>query len=289
MTFKIVMALSIAVFGATSFAQQNPPDRVRRFAALPKWTGIWESELSAQLQSGELDQAMTDAMKHPEKVTAVIAPKGVLLPAEVEFFRRVQLNGKPPYNAEWSRRYERQKRKIQAMPASAVEPGTVKACSWEFPEIMESPTDGVFQVFVTPEETLLLFGDGQARHIYTDRPHPKPDDLWPTDLGNSVGRWEGDTLVIDTIARKPGPFIRIPHFLSPDLSAQAHFTERLRMTGSDSMVDEMIIEDPSRLAHPWKVTLRYRRVKNMDWLIPSDCTENDRFRVVNGQETISPK
>jgi len=288
---KVALTLLIVAFSATSatsFAQHSPPDRARRFAALPNWTGIWEAELSAQLQSGELDQAMTEAMKHPEKVTAVLAPKGVLLPAEVEFFRRVQLNAKPPYNEEWSRRYERLKRQIQATPASAVKPGSIQACTWEFPEIMESPTDGVFQILVTPEETLLLFADGQARHIYTDRPHPKQDDLWPTDLGNSVGRWEGVTLVIDTVARKPGPFIRIPHFLSPDLSAQAHFTERLRMVGPDAMQDDMTIEDPSRLAHPWRVTLRYRRVKNMDWLIPTDCTENDRFRVVNGQETIAP-
>jgi len=289
MASRILMTLLIGAFCVTSFAQQNPPDRVRRFAALPNWTGIWESELSAQLQSGELDQAMTEAMKHPEKVTAVLAPKGALLPAEVEFFRRVQLNGKPPYNEEWNRRYEHLRRTIQATPASAVKPGSVKACSWEFPEIMESPTEGVFQIFVTPEETLLLFGDGQARHIYTDRPHPKQEELWPTDLGNSVGRWEGDTLVIDTIARKPGPFIRIPLFLSPDLSAQAHFIERLRMVGPDAMQDDMTIEDPTRLAHPWMVTLRYRRVKNMDWLIPTDCTENDRFRVVNGKETIAPR
>jgi len=151
----------------------------------------------------------------------------------------------------------------------------VLACTWEFPLIMENPTDGVFQVFVTPEETLLLFADGEARHIYTDRPHPRPADLWLSDLGNSVGHWEQDTLVIDTIDRKAGPFIRIPHFLSPDLIAppegglprrmraaaavrplaktqghlpgtrsdQAHFTERLRMAGPDALQDEMTISD----------------------------------------------
>ena len=284
----VLNALLLASFFTTLLAQQNPPERVSQFAALPKWTGVWETELSAKLESGELDQTMAEAVQHPERITAVLAPKGALQPAEVAFFSLVQLTGKPPYNEEWAHRYERLKRKIQTTPASAVKPGSLKACSWEFPVIMESPTDGVFQIFVTPEETLLLFGDGQARHIYTDRPHPKPDDLWPTDLGNSVGRWDGDTLVIDTIARKPGAFIRIPHFLSPDLSEQAHFTERLRMVNADAMQDDMTVEDPGRLAHPWNVTLRFRRVKNMDWLIPTDCTENDRFRVVNGKETIAP-
>ena len=145
----------------------------------------------------------------------------------------------------------------------------------------------MFQVLITPEETLLLFADGQARHIYTDRPHPKPADLWPTDLGNSVGRWEHDTLVIDTIDRKAGPFIRIPHFLSPDLSEQAHFTERLRRVGPDALQDELTIEDPARLTRPWNVTLRFRRVKDMDRLIPTDCTEKDHYRVVQGKMTIT--
>jgi len=281
-----LLALLLMSLSAPLLAASDSPERVQKFAALPNWSGIWETELSAQLDSGELDQAMSEAMQHPERMTAVIAPPGVLLPAEVVFFSRQQLAQKPPYNPDWDRRYEKQKHEVLATPASAVKPGTIKACSWEFPVIMESPTDGVFQVFVTPEETLLLFADGQARHIYTDRPHPAPENLWPTALGDSVGTWENDTLVIDTVQRKAGPLIRVPHFLSPDLSAEAHFTERLRMVSADAMEDQMTIEDPARLAHPWAVTLRFRRVKNMDRLIATDCTENDRFRVINGKETI---
>jgi hypothetical protein len=282
----LLMALLLAVLNGPVLAQANSTSRVQRFSALPNWTGIWETEISAQMENGELDKAMAEAMRHPDRVTAVLAPKGVLLPAEVEFFSREQLIKKPPYNSEWDHRYERLKRKVMATPAAAVKAGSVKACRWEYPLIMESPTDGVFEVFVTPEETLLLFADGQARHIYTDRPHPAPENLWPTDLGDSVGRWEGDTLVIDTVERKAGPFIRVPHFLSPDLSAGAHFTERLRMVSPDAMEDQMTIEDSARLAHPWTVTLRFRRVKNLDRLIATDCTENDRFSVTNGKETI---
>ncbi len=281
-----LIAMLLATLSGPVLAQSNSPERVQRFAALPNWSGIWETELSAQLDGGELDQSMSEAMRHPERITAVLAPPGVLLPAEVLFFSRQQLIQKPPYNAEWDRRYESQKREVLATPASAVKAGTVKACSWDFPVIMESPTDGVFQVFVTPEETLLLFADGQARHIYTDRPHPAKENLWPTDLGDSVGKWERDTLVIDTVQRKAGPLVRVPHFLSPELSAEAHFVERLRMVSADVMEDQMTIDDPARLEHPWAVTLRFRRVKNLDRLIATDCSENDRFRVVNGKETI---
>jgi hypothetical protein len=283
---KVLIALLLVTLSSPVPAQTNGTDRVQQFVSLPNWSGIWETELSAQLENGELDQAMADAMRHPARNTAVLAPRGVLLPAEVEFLSRQQLIQEPPYNAEWKRRYEGLKLQVLATPASAVKAGTVKACGWDFPAIMESPTDGVFEVFVTPEQTLLLFADGQARHIYTDRPHPAPENMWPTYLGDSVGRWAGDTLVIDTVQRKAGPFVRIPHFLSPDLSAEAHFTERLRMVSVDAMEDQMTIEDPARLEHPWAVTLRFRRVRNLDRLIATDCTENDRFRVIKGKETI---
>jgi hypothetical protein len=281
-----LIALALVMLSGPVYAQTNNTERIQRFSTLPNWSGIWETELSAQMDSGELDQAMMEATRHPERITAVLAPRGVLLPAEVAFLSRQQLIGEPPYNAEWERRFQRLKREVLTTPASAVKAGTVKACGWEFPLIMESPTDGVFEVLVTPEQTLLLFADGQARHIYTDRPHPAPENLWPTDLGDSVGRWEGDTLVIDTVQRKAGPLVRIPHFLSPDFSAEAHFTERLRMVSADAMEDQMTIDDPARLEHPWVVTLRFRRVGNLDRLIPTDCTENDRFRVVKGKETI---
>jgi len=269
-------------------AQENPPERVRRFAAMPAWSGIWEGEVAAQARTDELDKAMHEALAHPESIPAV-APPGVLHPVEAFVISRTQLQRKPPYNGEWDRRYERLKQRILTTPASAVKAGSIMACNWEFPEIMDNPFDTLFQVFVTPEETLLLFANGQARHIYTDRPHPKPGDLWPTDLGNSVGHWEGDTLVIDTIEHKSGPFIRIPFILSPDLSDEARFTERLRMTGPDALQDEMTIEDPERLTHPWRVTLRFRRASNLDRLIPYNCTENDRFKVVHGKVTITPK
>jgi hypothetical protein len=283
----LVLGLALCL---SAQAQQNPPERVRQFAALPKWTGIWETELAAQLNSGELDKALGRAMKDPDSVTYVLAPKGVLLPLEVEFFGRMQLLHRPPYNAQWLKQYEGEVHDAQTAPATAVNPGDIKGCVWGFPMLMESPTDGTFQPLVTPEETLLLFADGEVRHIYTDgRAHPKKEDLWPTDLGDSIGHWEADTLVIDTIERKAGPLMPIPHFVSPDLSEQAHFIERVRMVNPNALESEMTIEDPARFAHPWKITLRYRRVTDLDRMIPTNCTENDRNPVVGGQVTIAPR
>ncbi len=202
----------------------------------------------------------------------------------------MQLLHEPPYNEQWLKRYAGQVEGAKATPASAVNPGEVRGCAWGFPMLMESPTDGMFQPLVTPEETLLLFADGEVRHIYTDgRPHPKKEDLWPTQMGDSVGHWEAGTLVIDTLERTAGPLIPIAHFVSPDLSEQAHFIERIRLVNPNTLESEMTIEDPARFVRPWKLVLRFRRVTDMDRMIPTNCTENERNPVVGGQLTIAPR
>ena len=103
----------------------------------------------------------------------MIAPRGALSMAEQVIMGHVQMLDKPPYNAAWDHRYEARKSMNPTEPASSISPKGVQACSWQFPMVMEFPFDTLFQVLVTPEETLLLFQNGQARHLYTDREHPK--------------------------------------------------------------------------------------------------------------------
>ena len=107
---------------------------------------------------------------------------------------------------------------------------------------MEAPW--MFEVAVLPEETLLIFENGQVRHLYTDgRAHPSNDDLWPTPLGDSIGHWEGDTLVVDTVARLSSEPLAPRAWVSM-LSDRAHFTERLRLLDEDDVEDQLTIEDP---------------------------------------------
>lgn len=222
--------------------------------------GIWESEAWSDVDEGG----------RPAGGIAAVRAKSVL-------------TGKPPYNAELEARYQASLKDTAAQTAFA---STSKTCSFAFPGAMESPS--LFQIFVTREETLFLFATPEVRHIYTDgRPHPAPEDLWPTPMGESIGHWEGNTLVIETIARRAKTPIR---FSSPQtvLSEQARFTERIRLASADRLENEMTIEDPVTLARPWVVTLKYRRVMDLDRLPPHDCTENDRNPVVDGKLTIAP-
>jgi hypothetical protein len=166
-------------------------------------------------------------------------------------------------------------------------PSSFKSCRpVGFPAIMNVPlADFMFELFVTPEQTVLVSTDGTVRHIYTDgRSHPNPRDLWPTSVGHSIGHWEGATLVVDTIAREPGPVAPIPG--SPVLSAAAHFTERLQRINADTLEDAMTIDDPQGLGGPSLSRIRYTRAHDIDRLIRMDC-EHDR-NTVGDTHAIAP-
>jgi len=110
----------------------------------------------------------------------------------------------------------------------------------------------------TPKEVLMIWsGDQQVRHVYLNVPHsvsPKPS--W---YGESVGHYEGDTLVIDTVGESTRTFIdqyRTPH--GPNL----HVVERIRMVqGGDVIETELTIEDPDALLKPLHLIHQARKVR----------------------------
>lgn len=158
-----------------------------------------------------------------------------------------------------------------------------KANGWGFPLMMNSGAP--LQFLITADETLIINVYRDVRHVYTDgRDHPAEEDRWPTTWGDSVGRWEGDTLVIDTLSvRNPNRYF----FSSPPLSEQAHYIERIRMTGPDRIESVMTIEDPVTLSAPWVLNLVYTRATGLDRMINDDY-DNDRSEVENGFFTIVP-
>ncbi|HTV78754.1 MAG TPA: hypothetical protein VMF03_10885 [Steroidobacteraceae bacterium] len=259
----VVSGIVLALLASLATAAPNSARRVQAFARLPDWTGLWETALSKALTTAGGRSAGTG---------------GAYL----------KLVGHPPFNPEWEQKYQA----ALASPAvQAARDETLKGCGIgspeyvrSFPNIMEAPM--VFQVVVTPEETLFVMDHGEVRHIYTDRrTHPGADDLWPTPLGDSIGHWEGQTLVIDTIARTAG----VLSMFSPaaELSARAHFIERVHQTDKNTLEDRLTIDDPERFIHPWVVTFRYTRAADLTRFIPYDC-EADRNPIENGKLTIAP-
>ena len=240
-------------------AATNDAARVRAFAREPNWTGIWQSSVW-----------LADASGRPPGGAAWVRATA-------------QLWRDPPYNKLWEATY---RAALADTATIAAKNAGLTVCLRSFPGLMEGPRE--FQVAIAPEETLFVFESGQVRHVYTDgRTHPSEDDLWATDLGDSIGHWEGNTLIIDTIARRSSEPI-VPGAWASLLSDRAHFTERVRMADRDTLEDRMTIEDPVALAKPWAMTLQFKRLSRMQRLLPYDCTENERNPVVDGKVTISP-
>lgn len=246
--------LTSGVWGARS-----SQERTHAFARLPDWSGLWMSEAWPLGVSGR--------------------PPG----GEAQLRQTLQLIRPPPYNPAWLARYQQG---LKDSAALAKLNADFKVCARSFPALMESPW--MFQIAILPEETLLIFENQQVRHIYTDsREHPPQDELWPTRLGDSVGRWRDDTLVVDTIARTQEPLA--PRAWLSLLSDRAHFTEELRMVAKDTLEDQLTINDPVALARPWHMRLTYRRVTELNRMVEYDCTENDRNPIVDGHLTITPR
>jgi hypothetical protein len=129
------------------------------------------------------------------------------------------------------------------------------------------------QIMVTPKELIMLFEyDHIVRHIYTDgRQHPK--DISPTYMGDSIGRWDGDTFVIDTVGFNDKTWLDRaghPH------SDQLHVTERLHRTAADRLQVDFTIEDPVAYTKPFTSSMFLRL--HPDWsLMEQVCEDNAAF------------
>ena len=123
------------------------------------------------------------------------------------------------------------------------------------PRIMYMPFS--FQIFQTPTHVAMTFEYAQSvRIIHTNgTPHPRgPINWW---LGDSRGRWEGDTLVVDVVHFTNQTWLdRAGNFHSDEL----HLVERYTMAGPDHINYEVTIEDARVFTRPWKMSmLLYRR------------------------------
>ena len=121
------------------------------------------------------------------------------------------------------------------------------------PRMMTTPYP--MEIIQLPEQKrILMIYEGGAhvwRLIYMDgRSHPEGDALNPTWMGHSVGHWDGDTLVIDTVGFNEGTWIDMggkPH------TDQLHLIERLTRTDLYTLHYEATIDDPAAYNAPWKV------------------------------------
>jgi hypothetical protein len=120
---------------------------------------------------------------------------------------------------------------------------------------------------------ILILDEHNAsyRQIFTDG-RPLPSDPQPSWNGYSTGRWEGDTLVIDTVGFRDG--IWLDKRGSPMTDA-ARTTERIRRLNYGNLQVLITIDDPKAYTHPWTITLNQFIVLNTD-LLDYICLENEK-------------
>jgi hypothetical protein len=114
------------------------------------------------------------------------------------------------------------------------------------------------------------------------------DERWATNWGDSTGCWEGDTLVIDTVAVRYDPELSA---FAPPLSEEARFVERLRLAAPGRIESEVTITDPRYLTGPWKVHVTYHRAEGIDRLIQDageDRNDTDAQTITPVREQFAP-
>jgi len=248
-TATILMVLATAgptvalLFPAAAIAQSS-----RSVEALPDWGGIWQM------------------------IGPTVFDRSTVVPADGRA-GRPGVREHPPYNAEWEAKYAANIERV----SQGLFPDPLSTCGVfpGFPRRMNLP--GAMEFVVRPEQTWILTEDGPSiTRIFTDgRGHPPAGEIWPTYSGESVGRWEGDTLVFETIGIK-GAGDTILDRTGLVLSEQARITTRLRRIDAGTMEALMIIEDPEALTEPWSVTKQYEHLPEGSRMFDVACAENNR-------------
>ena len=251
--------------GSTTVSADSPTkNRVQAFAKLPDWSGIWE-EFNIGPSGSAADKPTLESM-----------------------LQILDEQSHPPYNAQWRTKID------STLAARRSDSEIVKRCIEGVPMgfpmlVVWSPL--MFQIMVTPEMTAFVFNNRETRRILTDgSSHPPADELFANPWGDSVGHWEGNTLVIDTTGTTSGFFGTDRQFnvVPVAFSEKAHFIEHVRMLDKNTLEDVITIYDPVALTAPWILTRKYHRVTAVDRVVEMDCMGNDRNPIVDGKVTLTP-
>ena len=158
-----------------------------------------------------------------------------------------------PYKPEYQAQYD----KALKDRHNLIDDDYISNCiPYGFPRIIGG-SPGPLEFIVTPKEVWIIYQYfQQIRRIYMDVPHKPANERWPTYYGDSVGHWDGDTLVVDTVGSKAGRYDRT----GAPYSDQTHSVERIKKVDAGTIEDQITIEDPVMLTKPWVVTRKYKKM-----------------------------
>lgn len=252
-------AIAAASLGGIVSAQEwktKPPTPAdwAALAKLPDLTGVWEATTVGRGGGAAGAGAARGARPGGPPAGAQGRPGGAA-------------RGGPPAGPQLTPEYAAKKREIDARGAEDTD--AANCLPPGMPGVMGQPYP--YEFLMTPGKVTII-GEAymQVRHIYTDG-RPLPADPDPTFNGTSVGRWEGETLVVETIGFSPSTMMNrnTPH------SDKMRIVERFRLTAPDIMSIETTVTDPEALTSPWTTTRTLAR--HRDWTTREYiCEENNR-------------
>jgi len=255
---KVLLLLLAAtpLFGQTAYRAP------RNAGGKPDLSGIWQSLNEANYDI-ELHVARASLALRPGPYGPVPAPPVLALGAvgAVPPGPGVVEGGELPYQpAALAKKKENQQNWLTSDPEiRCYLPGVPRATYMPYP----------FQIFQNASAIFIAYEyAGAVRNIYLKDPGPAPVDSW---MGQSVGHWEGETLVVDVTGfNEQTWFDRAGNFHSDAL----HVIERYTRTSPDVITYEATIEDPKVFTRPWKMTMPlYRRQEKNAQLMDFKCVE----------------
>jgi len=244
----LMMVAAGLCLAVTTASGQAPPYRAPRTGdGRPSLNGIWQA-LNTASWDIEAHSAAPGLISDLGASNAVPGGLGVV-------------EGEIPYKPEaLAKKKENARNRLKLDPEiKCYLPGVPRATYMPYP----------FQIIQSPKHVMILHEFASAvRTIYMDDHKEAPADSW---MGWSNGRWEGETLIVDTRGFLDSTwFDRAGNFHSDAL----HVIERFTARSPDTLMYEVTIEDPNVFTRPWKMSMPlYRRVERNAQLMEFRCVE----------------
>ena len=247
LTGTTLVAAGLCLVVATASGQAPAYRAPRTGDGKPNLNGIWQALNTAHWDI-EAHSAAPGLIRDLGASDAVPGGLGVV-------------EGEIPYRPEaLAKKQENARNRLKLDPEiKCYLPGVPRATYMPYP----------LQIIQSPKHIMILHEFASAvRTIYMDNHKEAPADSW---MGWSNGRWEGETLVVDTTGFLDSTwFDRAGNFHSDAL----HVVERYTATGPDHLLYEATIEDPKVFTRPWKISLPlYRRLEKNAQIMEFRCVE----------------
>jgi hypothetical protein len=261
-------ALIVGCWISAASAQQNVMKQPTAadwtaLGKLPDFNGVWERGGAPRGNGGQAAGAAAGrGAAAPQRGTGAAAPqRGTGAAAQRGGGGR---GGGMQLTPEYEAKRSAYKAPEDNTTANCLPPG--------MPGIMTQPYPMEF--LLTPGKvTIVIEAYTQVRHIYTDG-RKLPEDPDPKFFGTSIGHWEGDTLVVESVGFSPSTTLAagVPH------SDKMRIVERFHLADPDNMTIETTVTDPVVLAAPYTTSSNLRR--HREWTISEYiCEENNRNSV----------